>query len=88
MQTYTAPLVTLKMLAQFIQQECLEAATEVIVQDRPVLTTQLVLRRVGVVDIVGRVAEGHVRELPAEHHLDVGQRRRIAAQQAVVAEGP
>ena len=52
------------------------------------LAAQLVLRRVGVVDIVGRIAERHVRELPAEHPLDVGQHRGVAAQQAVVAQDP
>ena len=49
---------------------------------------ELVLRRVGVVDIVGRIAKGHVRELAAEHALDVGQHRGVAAQQAVVAQHP
>ena len=52
------------------------------------LAPQLVLRRVGVVDVVGRIAKGHVRELAAEHPLDVGQHRGVAAQQAVVAQHP
>ena len=69
-------------------QERLEAGAEIVVQDRPVLAAQLVLGRVGVVDVVGRIAERHVRELAAEHPLDVGQHRGVAAQQAVVAQDP
>ena len=52
------------------------------------LAAELVLGRVGVVDVVGRIAERHVRELAAEHPLDVGQHRGVAAQQAVVAQDP
>ena len=52
------------------------------------LAAQLVLGRVGVIDVVGRVAKGHVRELAAEHPLDVGQHRRVAAQQTMVAQDP
>ena len=40
------------------------------------------------IDIVGRVAERHVGQLPAEHSLDVGQHRGVAAQQAMVAQNP
>jgi hypothetical protein len=53
-----------------------------------VLAAQLVLGRVRVVHIVGRVAERHVGELAAEHPLDVGQHRGVAAQQAMVAQDP
>ena len=88
MQTYTAPLVTREDVDAGVVQERLEAGAEIVVQDRPVLAAQLVLRRVGVIDVVGRVAERHVRELPAEHPLDVGQHRGVAAQQAVVAQDP
>ena len=73
---------------QAIVQERLEAGAEIVVQDRPVLAAELVLGRVGVVDIVRAVGEAHVRELPAEHPLDVGQHRGVAAQQPVVAEHP
>ena len=52
------------------------------------LAAELVLGRVGVVDVVGRIAKRHVRELAAEHPLDVGQHRGVAAQQAVVAQDP
>jgi hypothetical protein len=65
-------------------QERFEAAAESVVQDRAVLAAQLVLRRVGIVDIVGRIAEGHA----GEHPLDVGRERGVAAEQAMVAEHP
>src|SRR5690606_12639700 len=57
-------------------------------QDRPVLAPELVLRRVGVVDIVRRIAKRHVGQLSAQHALDVGQNRGVAAQQAMVAQDP
>ena len=88
MQTYTAPLVTTRMLVQASSRNASNPGAEAVVQDRAVLAAQLVLGRIGVIDIVGRVAERHVRELTAEHMLDICEDRGVAAQQAVVAEDP
>jgi hypothetical protein len=81
-------LVTLRIVGAGVVEKGLEAAAEVVVHDRPVLAAELVLGRVGVIHVVGRIAERHVGDLLAERPLDVGQHRRIAAQHPVVAQEP
>ena len=56
-----------------------EILAERIVEDWTILPPQLVLRRVGIIHIVGRVREGHVGELTSQHLLDIGQDRGVAA---------
>jgi hypothetical protein len=41
-----------------------------------------------ILDVVRRIAERHVGELPAEHLLDIGQHRCVAAQQPMAAQDP
>ena len=64
-------------------QEAFEVAAEVVVQDRPVLATLLVLRIVCLVDVVRRIGKDHVCQLGAEQRRDVFGTRRIAAEQLV-----
>jgi hypothetical protein len=66
-------------------QERLEAAAEIVVEDLAALPTELGLGRAAVIHIVRRIGERHVRELAAEHALDIRQHRRVAAEQPVVA---
>ena len=70
------------------EQEGIEAISQVVVQDRAVLAAQLVLGAVRVVDIVGRIQEGHVCELGTEQALVVGRDGGIATQHLVVTQQP
>ena len=65
-----------------------ELLAERIIQDRPVLTAELVLCRIGVVNIVRWIRESHVGELAAEHCLDVGQDRGVTAQHTMLTADP
>ena len=76
------------MLAQASCRNASKPAAEIVVQDLPLVAPQLVLGRVAVVHVVRRIGEGHVGELAAEHPLDVGQHRRVAAEQPVLTEHP
>ena len=49
---------------------------------------QLVLGRVAVVHVVGRIRPGHVRQLTAQHPLEIGADRRVTAKQPVVTQDP
>ena len=71
-----------------VLQERFEAGAEIVIEDRPKFAVQLVLRRVRIIDGMRWVAERHVGEVPAEHPLDVGQHRGVAAQQPMVAQNP
>jgi hypothetical protein len=53
-----------------------------------VRAAKLVLRGVGVVDIVGRIGPGQIGEPAIQHALDIVQHRRVAAEHAVVAQDP
>ena len=84
----TAPLVTVRMLAQASCRNASKPLPRLSFRILRLLAAQLVLGRVAVVHVVGRIGEGHVGELALQHPLDIGQHRRVAAQQPVLTQHP
>jgi hypothetical protein len=76
------------MWAQASCRKVSKPEPRIVVQNLSRIAPELVLGRAAIVDIVGRIGEGHVGELPAEHTLDVGEHGRVTAQEPVLIQHP
>ncbi|NKA76033.1 hypothetical protein GO290_05043 [Ralstonia solanacearum] len=73
---------------QRCQQEVVEAAAQVVVQDGPTRAALPVLGRIGVVHVIGWIQKSHVRRLALQQPVVVLRDGRIPAQQPVPAQHP
>ncbi len=69
-----------------IVKKSLKPIAKVVIHNRAVVAAHLVLGRIAVVDIVGRIREHHVGQRTLKHALDVFKDRAVAAKQTMVAE--